>query len=975
MKSSKASAKQEAKESNSSAAANSAAVANGRTSSSASSRVAEAKNGINIASSSVMSSRTFGMESKIISTRERADELLRTAVKEQENMMDNNITTNRITTASNTDNNKDNAGKSAGKELTLEFARTLLKEEFPNELLAQGQKISAIGDLGALSALRKLDVSFNDLSSLDGLDKLPKLRELNAYCCRITDIEGLVFTSKLVTLRLQQNGVTQIINCFNNFLKLRDLRLDHNRINTIQNLSRCSSLRTLDLSCNRIQGLEGLAGLQSLAELNLSKNEIASLKPLRALPSMTELDVSFNKLLSLEGIQNLPTLQVIKAGDNELVTLRIPQTYSTHQMIDKLNNNSESGSVDNSSNAKKIASSKKAVDNKKPPKPQAQQAGATANAAAAAANNSNNNSSAMSQYLGMTDLTEVYVANNNLKSLDGIDSLGVSIEVLDVTRNRLDTVNSAAGIASMVSCLAPLKKLQDIKLRDNPGLEGSVGATSSEKNLMECILNSCPSVLSLDGKIIREVVIENDELLMKDVLVVPDDLEPSSKKIKGKKGGADEEDDDDDNSDYEDDHNAGRAIPTLSLKDFLTEEQIAVKEREISDLLMHSKETLQLASTVFAVDYTGGETRNDAAVEALTKALETKLNEGFKLVNDIKVKKKKAAARDEARKARRAAAAAAMLEEEQEPQQAAAKSPSRDTRKAKAGNAPADTNVAVSGDSIDLDADGDADDASSVGMTFLSSTKNVNVLVAQTSRPSTSNAGTRPGSSSATVPQTTGSRPISAQDVLLSGVNSQRRASSGSEGSGIAPPAPVSRAGSSRANAAAAEQSSKLASLLQESLSSFKPTSTTVDAVPSSLPSSRPTSASSTNSTAVDPQVIETRKKRFQALAAAGVVGGIGIADTRHFDGSPSGGGAGSRPLSGKLGSAVTNEEKSPRMMLEDARSRAKQQTTAESMLLLSGVKSMPALETAQISRPTSAASASSAMNPSAEVSPRENLK
>ena len=87
------------------------------------------------------------------------------------------------------------------KELTIALAKSYIRKENPNEILAQCQQIGSIGDLSDIPHLRKLDLSFNELVSLNGLDKLPRLKNLSAYCCRIHDIEALAYTSRLVTLR------------------------------------------------------------------------------------------------------------------------------------------------------------------------------------------------------------------------------------------------------------------------------------------------------------------------------------------------------------------------------------------------------------------------------------------------------------------------------------------------------------------------------------------------------------------------------------------------------------------------------------------------------------------------------------------------------------------------------------------------------------------------------------------------------
>ena len=87
------------------------------------------------------------------------------------------------------------SGPKKCKELTIALAKSYIRKENPNEILAQCQQIGSVGDLSDIPHLRKLDLSFNELVSLNGLDKLPRLKS------RIHDIEALAYTSRLVTLR------------------------------------------------------------------------------------------------------------------------------------------------------------------------------------------------------------------------------------------------------------------------------------------------------------------------------------------------------------------------------------------------------------------------------------------------------------------------------------------------------------------------------------------------------------------------------------------------------------------------------------------------------------------------------------------------------------------------------------------------------------------------------------------------------
>lgn len=144
--------------------------------------------------------------------------------------------------------------------LDMALASKFMRKEAPNELIIQGQQIDSLGDLVEISSLRKLDISFNHIKTLNGIEKLPQLRQLHAYCCRIQNIDNIASVPRLETLMLQQNGITNLVTSFTSLAKLRELRVDRNRLSSVDNLSCCTSLRMLDLSWNKISSLDGIAG-------------------------------------------------------------------------------------------------------------------------------------------------------------------------------------------------------------------------------------------------------------------------------------------------------------------------------------------------------------------------------------------------------------------------------------------------------------------------------------------------------------------------------------------------------------------------------------------------------------------------------------------------------------------------------------------------------------------------------------------
>jgi Leucine-rich repeat (LRR) protein len=61
---------------------------------------------------------------------------------------------------------------------------------------------------------------------------------------------------RLEELMLQQNDIKRIPDAFKVLIKLRNVRLDRNRLTSIDNLLNCSALRSLNLSYNQLTSIE-----------------------------------------------------------------------------------------------------------------------------------------------------------------------------------------------------------------------------------------------------------------------------------------------------------------------------------------------------------------------------------------------------------------------------------------------------------------------------------------------------------------------------------------------------------------------------------------------------------------------------------------------------------------------------------------------------------------------------------------------
>mmetsp|Transcript_70341 Transcript_70341/g.124228 ORF Transcript_70341/g.124228 Transcript_70341/m.124228 type:complete len:686 (-) Transcript_70341:89-2146(-) len=145
-----------------------------------------------------------------------------------------------------------------------------------------------------------LNFHFKFLKGMDGLEQhAPNLRSLDFSANNIREIENLTGMSKL-----------------------RDLKLDSCQISCIQGLDKLPSLVSLHLEDNQISILEGLEKLFVLEILDLNRNRIQRLgRSLSKLSKLKELRLHHNKLSSLDGIAGLANLEVLDAGFNQIESI------------------------------------------------------------------------------------------------------------------------------------------------------------------------------------------------------------------------------------------------------------------------------------------------------------------------------------------------------------------------------------------------------------------------------------------------------------------------------------------------------------------------------------------------------------------------------------------------------------------------------------------------------------------------------
>ncbi|SJL26919.1 leucine-rich protein [Porphyromonas gingivalis] len=185
------------------------------------------------------------------------------------------------------------------------------------ELYLSGNQISKLEGLNALTSLTELYLLDNQIAKLEGLDHLTSLTGLNLSGNQIAKLEGLASLTSLTRLDLSDNQIAKLEG-LNALSSLTELYLLDNQIRKLEGLDSLTSLKGLNLMSNQISKLEGLDSLTSLTWLYLSCNQISKLEGLNALTSLTELYLSDNQIRKLEGLKDLTQLQDLDVSGNDI---------------------------------------------------------------------------------------------------------------------------------------------------------------------------------------------------------------------------------------------------------------------------------------------------------------------------------------------------------------------------------------------------------------------------------------------------------------------------------------------------------------------------------------------------------------------------------------------------------------------------------------------------------------------------------
>lgn len=194
-----------------------------------------------------------------------------------------------------------------------------------------------------LRRITELDAARRGITSLDGIEQLSNLAVLDLQGNRIEDVSPLTSLTRLHTLNLGNNNVTDLrsvnFEVLSTLPELRSLNLANNRgpshpenpddqryIRDISLLSSFVHLESLELAENDVTDITALADLTRLRHLDLRDNplELEDLAVLSGLTQLEHLNLRDTGLRSLRGIQELRNLSYLNLHSNSGIDSIVP---------------------------------------------------------------------------------------------------------------------------------------------------------------------------------------------------------------------------------------------------------------------------------------------------------------------------------------------------------------------------------------------------------------------------------------------------------------------------------------------------------------------------------------------------------------------------------------------------------------------------------------------------------------------------
>lgn len=172
--------------------------------------------------------------------------------------------------------------------------------------------------------LRKIEFQGNEVEKLpSSISAASRLTYLDISNNRLLELDNasLENHASLVALKMANNRLRALPECFSRFRSLRSLNISSNYLTHLPTfICELVTLVDLDVSFNMIKSFPLEIGqLCALERLTATNNRLSGLTPtFSMLGSLKELDIRYNKLHDVDVVSELPRLELVIAGHNTI---------------------------------------------------------------------------------------------------------------------------------------------------------------------------------------------------------------------------------------------------------------------------------------------------------------------------------------------------------------------------------------------------------------------------------------------------------------------------------------------------------------------------------------------------------------------------------------------------------------------------------------------------------------------------------
>ena len=280
---------------------------------------------------------------------------------------------------------------------------------------------------------RSFDENYNvlEFNSIKGMEAAKNLETLTISgnpddsSKSFDDLTPLKDLKKLKLLRLSHNAIKDLTP-LKDLTGLEKLYISHNQIEDVSILNNLKNLKSLDISVNKVNNISVLKDLINVENLDIRNNEISDISVTKNYKNLNWLMANNNKVKDISSLQNNTKLNYLNLENNQIEDVSPIADLSKLQTLN-LNNNKIT----------KIDASK------------------------------------------LTDLTELYIAQNGLESIDSISTL-TKLNDVNLSGNKLTSVEALKDLTGLgmldlsknqikdIASLKNLAKLYNLDVHSNP---------------------------------------------------------------------------------------------------------------------------------------------------------------------------------------------------------------------------------------------------------------------------------------------------------------------------------------------------------------------------------------------------------------------------------------------------------------------------------------------------------------------------